>query len=517
MAMAQSTPIGRIDPSSLIGQADPDIVSPRAVAVLSDAFRSGMINANDIHDRVSERAKSKEKMEITLANRATAEATDPALQEARRQQMLAAGAEAGLSGARATAATSQVPDEALARQRALEQAQGEALYPASKHFDSLAALGGVKALPLTSTGAVDYAKKAEIGAELQLWKTRQDIAKAKLENIVGKEADLPTGTGMFSFTKQGDPSSSAERDALRKTVEAPFSMSGTAPGAVVEPIAPAQAPPPTPAPAPAPAPVTTPVATVQPAVTPPATVVVEPKSPSALSAAVDRTFAPVTGTPLPGGGYQLGTRPPKSAEGGGTEVKMTGEQAAQLSKGLFTREYVGLVRTAADNLAKGANFTSGSTAAGAWGDFIRASDRNPVLADFKAKSAAILAPLIKGIYQETGVLSEEDIKRYKNNIPNSWMTPDVMQVTLDNLEQDIHGSIIGNIESMSLQKQNLDPRLAVIKQNSERVLKEITDEKAKHLAQFTGGTPAATASAVIPTPTGRSFQQDATGNWVLAK
>lgn len=506
---APGSALGRIDPSSLVGLATP-VVEPRATAALAEAFRSGMINANDIHDRVSERAKSKEKMEITLANRATAEAEDPALQEARRQQMLGAGAQGQLASAQAAAAQGLLPAETMAKQFELERAQGEARYPASKHFDALAALGGVKALPLTETGAVDYAKKAEIGAELQLWKTRQDIAKAKLENIVGKEAENPAGTGMYSFTKQGDPSLPAERDALRKTAEAPFVPSGTAPGTVAAPVVAAPAPAPAPAPSPA-------AVTVEPAAAPPAMAVVEPKAPSAVQAAVDATFAPVTGTPLPGGGYQLGTRPPKSSEAGDA-VKMTGEQAMLLGRSTFTRDLTGLLKREYDTLLKAAPWYAGGSIRGRVGKLTLAEERHPALSNFKSKASGILAPLVKGIYGETGVLSQADIDRYAPNIPSPNDSYEVGLSKIQGLNEVIHTSIINNINAMDLQKQNLDPRIGALKQVSQEALAKIEADRAaaEGRTPAAGGTPV-TPSAVIATPTGRSFQQDATGNWVLAK
>lgn len=522
MALAQSSPIGRIDPSSLIGKADPDIVSPRAVAVLSDAFRSGQISANDIHDRVSERAQAKEKMEITLANRATAEANDPALIEARRQQMLAAGAQGQLAGAQATSDLGMVPLTAKAKQEAIEKAAGEAKYPAAKDFDELAAVGGVRAVPLTPTGAVDYAKKAEIGAQLKLWKTRQDIAKNELADVVGKESDTPTGTSISSWTKQGLPVDPEIIKRYKKDAVAPFVPQDLSPGSVLAPIAP-------PAVVPTTVPPTDLRSTGEGDVNLPVQMTVEPKTTAAATLpTVSTGTIPNVGAPLAGGGYQLGTRPPKDTGAGG--LKMTGEQAAQLAKGGFTVKLFENLRGAQGRLQQESPWLTGPVA-GTVANVLFAHKWDVPVADFEAAKTAIMAPMVKGIFQETGVLSNVDIARYNKVLPSLDQTPAVQKMNIDNLEMHIYDSIITNYRAMEIQGQEfIKPGARELYDEARQRYAEILSGKGQSISDAASGvkptaaagapatpTPVAAPSPVQTLSTGKKGVRDAQGNWVLAK
>lgn len=60
---ATQTPLGRIDPNSMIGLPEP-VVTPSAVAALSDAFRKGVVTSDDIISRYGELAKTKKKSDL---------------------------------------------------------------------------------------------------------------------------------------------------------------------------------------------------------------------------------------------------------------------------------------------------------------------------------------------------------------------------------------------------------------------------------------------------------------------
>lgn len=78
----------------LVGNSGRPVVTPQATEQLTDAFRKGFVTADDIMERVSERTRAKQELELVTANQGIAEATDPALIEAKKNQQLAAGAQA---------------------------------------------------------------------------------------------------------------------------------------------------------------------------------------------------------------------------------------------------------------------------------------------------------------------------------------------------------------------------------------------------------------------------------------
>lgn len=481
-------PIGQINPSNLVGLASP-VVEPRAVAALAEAFRAGLVNENDIIDRVSEHTRSKQKADIAINNRAAAEANDPALIEARRQQALGAGAQGALAGAQATAAQGLVAPQAAAAASALETAEGNRRYPAGIIFDKYAPEVGLE-VPMTPDGKTDFAKKAAIGAKLAAWATEREKAREDWKNIDSKTS--ADGTILFATTKQGQFVSPEDAQKIHLAGQQPFVLNAK-PGEMVAPTGGAA----TPAASP-----TIPAASP----TIPAT------SPTTGTAPLVQPRAGVSDTPplgaRAGAGFSLGpkTSPAEKA------IPMTGEQQQLLGRTQFTKDLAGQLSSAYDNMLASAPNTAGGPIKGRFGTAVLAGERNPELATFQSKASGILAPLVKGIYGETGVLSERDIQRYQPNIPSVNDTPDVAHQKIKNLEEVIHTSIINNINSMDMQKQNLDPRIAALKENS---VQELARIQAAKTAAAKAPTAAGAASPIIPTSTGRKFQRDAQGNVTL--
>jgi hypothetical protein len=85
-----SNRLAQINPSSLIGRADEDVVTPRNAALLADAFRQGFISTDDIMERVSERANLKRKADVMQLQEALA----PLAVNARRNSLELANIEA---------------------------------------------------------------------------------------------------------------------------------------------------------------------------------------------------------------------------------------------------------------------------------------------------------------------------------------------------------------------------------------------------------------------------------------
>lgn len=226
--------LGRIDPSSLIGRPDASIVEPRAVAALTDAFRQGVVTADDVVSRLGELGKTKRKVELMQAQ----EAISPEQQALRAQQVAAGTEQAALAEAQAE------------RGRVLQQ------YPAVAYFDKLAPAAGIQE-PKLPDGTPDYPQMEKIGAELALHQAQKAEAAAQLENIVTQES--ADGSTLFARTKQGEFVDPRTVQALRAKATKPFERV-SAGAMMVEPRAAA-------APQPA-APVVEPRAPVAPAAAP---------------------------------------------------------------------------------------------------------------------------------------------------------------------------------------------------------------------------------------------------------
>lgn len=206
MAVGAATPgIGPIDVNQLIGTADKSIVEPRNVAMLTDAFRQGVITADDIVNRLGELGKSKQKAEIMQAQ----EATSPEAQALRAQQVAAGTEQAELGELQA------------------QKAQVLQQYPAVAYFEKFAPAAGIQ-VPMLPDGSPDYKQMEKIGAELALHQAQKSEAAQQLDNITTQES--ADGSVLFARTKQGEFVDPKSVSKLRAQATKTFSRQ--APGTV---------------------------------------------------------------------------------------------------------------------------------------------------------------------------------------------------------------------------------------------------------------------------------------------
>lgn len=234
----------------LVGRSRGAELITSATDKMVEGLRAGFITANDIIERGSERNKAKEKMEIALARQATADATDPALIEARRNQQLAQGAAAG---------------SALALNPLVEQAKTAELKAAI--FDAQSKPGGFDLMqnalskagfPVSvdpNTGLTDANKNEIIKrfSALQDYTLKLTDAEESVKNIETKffptEQKLPDGSttkGQLQklfrngqeITSDELKSSAQKSAALKRTPFSQwYSLQDTKPGQVVTPVA----------------------------------------------------------------------------------------------------------------------------------------------------------------------------------------------------------------------------------------------------------------------------------------
>lgn len=338
----------RVDPSSLIGRADRNLVTPAGTAALTDAFRQGFVTTDDIVERLSERTKKKKELDLQLTN----EALSPQAIQTRQLQQQAAGAAA--SGAVANAPLVQQAKEAELK-AAIFDAQSK---PGG--FDSMQQALVKAGFPVaidTKTGLTD-SNKSEIQkrfAALVDYTQRRSDAEEKIKNTDTKffptEQVLADGTKTSGQVQklfyQGQEISSdqfkswaQQADSLRRT---PFSSfynlkSGEA---VVSPA------PTVPVIQPTVAPVTTSSNLLQqgfPAVTPSLSQeqaiaaqnnLVQPRQ---AVPAVQPTISPQIGQSIPGIGIVTGTTAPSIATKPPTEA----QQRALLALPRFEQANVAL-------------------------------------------------------------------------------------------------------------------------------------------------------------------------------
>lgn len=227
---SQDTTIGRIDPATLIGRPDRDIVSPRATAALGNAFREGFITADDVLARVGELGKSKEKAQIAINQAQTMQAGEqmsPQAQAARAAQLAASGAQGTLGAAQANAAMQNVDPAAALQAKEIELKQALADFPAVAYFQKFAPSAGIAA-PVTSDGKPDYRQMEKIGAEMAVWQSEKTDAQAFLDNVEDHQSFDEQGREVTSsWTKQGDPVDPRVIAEKRKLATRPFTRSNT--------------------------------------------------------------------------------------------------------------------------------------------------------------------------------------------------------------------------------------------------------------------------------------------------
>lgn len=236
----------------LVGNSGRPVVTPQATEQLADAFRKGFVTADDIMERVSERTKAKQELELLTTQQGIADATNPGLIQAKRNQQLAAGAQAG---------------SALALNPLAEQAKTAELKAAI--FDAQAKPGGFDLMqtalskagfPVSvdpNAGLTDANKNEIIKrfSALQTYTLKRADAEDRVKNTETKffptEQKLPDGSTtkgqLQKLFRNGQEITSdefknwaTEAEALKRTPFSQwYSLQATQPGQVVAPIAPA--------------------------------------------------------------------------------------------------------------------------------------------------------------------------------------------------------------------------------------------------------------------------------------
>jgi hypothetical protein len=200
---APQNPLGRIDPSSLIGKPDTSIVEPKSVAALADAFRSGFITTDDILQRAGEVGHAKRKLELqTLGAQ-----TSPAGAAAQAAQIQQAGAQATLGTAQAQTALPLVPQQGQVAKSQLDEAQANTKYGTGvADFRALAPLvPGFETMPLKPDGSPDYDLMGVEGNYLKSIYNQKLLAQQRLTPVRQEKTTGPGGqTGFRSFNALGE-------------------------------------------------------------------------------------------------------------------------------------------------------------------------------------------------------------------------------------------------------------------------------------------------------------------------
>jgi hypothetical protein len=429
----------QIDPSSLIGRADADVVGPRATSALIDAFRSGIVTADDILQRTGELGKTKKKAELMSLQ----EQMSPEAQQAR-----------GLARQAQTAQNQQVVDTAgLARQAKeteLQAAIWKAQAAPGDYELKLNALtrAGIS-VPVSLEGGLNDAQRAQIDQEfsdLSDYTTQQAMADQYIKGTDAKDLNLkhtdaagnvieevrPGGMILGPDRQPISPEKFKQAVQYRQTPYNLWKAQGKnkfgnlfGPAGQVSPTSP-------------------PVGQVDPAAAAraraqmvnagmpsaqavgiPDAQVVAPRSVPVAKPVVGAT--PELGSTTPGGGIVTTITEPKKdikqipSEG----VKQLGlaNQAFQISRRL-DQAYSSLIES--DPIFTGliAGSITKAAAGKRWNDKIAA---------FEREATAILAPIAKGTYNETGVLSDKDVARYKDVIPDLRDNPSIGQQKIRSL------------------------------------------------------------------------------------
>lgn len=432
--MAIGTPqpsIGPINPSALVGDARP-VVEPRAVSALADAFRSGFITADDIIERAGEAGQLRKKAEIQMLSEATS--PEAIAQRAGARQLATAQTAAQLPLVE--------PMGQLAASQIEEQQAVQKYGPGIEYFKALAPEAGVAA-PVTPEGEPDYAARAQLGLQLFEWKQKRTRAQERL--IPAHWEKSPDGSSLFKFNKQGELITPELEQSLATQVVSPFAQ--LQPGAATTSATAGATPPVAQAPAPALTDQQRAQAVEQFGVAPENAAVmtgaefqglVEPKARPAAPG--KPTVSP--SSKLPGATAFLGE--PKAKDltekiippEGVKDIAMS-RQAVTIASRLQQR-YQDLVQSEPHLVG----FLEGRLAT-----WTRSKEWNQKVAAFQRDATAILAPIAKGTYNETGVLSDKDVARYEGVIPSLKDNPKVGNQKINDLFNETRGSIENKIDT----------------------------------------------------------------------
>lgn len=427
----------QIDPSSLIGRADADVVGPRATAALAEAFRSGLVTADDILQRTGALGKTKKKAELMSLQ----EQMTPEAQQAR-----------ALARQAQTAQNQQVVDTAGLAKQAKETELQAAIWKAQAapgdyelKLNALTRAG--ISIPVSLEGGLNDAQRSQIDQEfsdLSDYTTQQAMADQYIKGVDAKDLNLKhtdAAGNVIEEVRPGGMILGPDRQAIspekfkqavqyRQTPYNLWKANGknkfgnlfgaagtvTAPAAPVDPAAAAQA---------RAQMVNAGVPATQAVAIPDAQVVAPRAAVPAAKPVVDAT--PELGSTTPGGGIVTTiTEPKKDIKAIPSEgVKQLGlaNQAFQISRRLDDA-YRNLIES--DPIFTGliAGSITKAVAGKRWNDKIAA---------FEREATAILAPIAKGTYNETGVLSDKDVARYKDVIPDLRDNPSVGQQKIRSL------------------------------------------------------------------------------------
>lgn len=222
-------------PSELAGGPVTPAVTPSAVTIMSEALRSGFLNADEIIARTGKRAQLKEQVDIMSMN----EQMSPEAAQARQAGLVESLNRSKLGAAQAGAALPLVEPTARLTASEIEEKQAEQTFGSGiMAFKTLGTEAGVAA-PITADGKPDWAARAKLGIDLINWKQKRDTARERL--IPSHWKDSNDGTQLLKFNKMGELISQELEQTLAKQAMEPFSQlqpgTATAPAPVTTPTA----------------------------------------------------------------------------------------------------------------------------------------------------------------------------------------------------------------------------------------------------------------------------------------
>lgn len=533
---ANQNPIGRIDPSSIVSRAG-DVVNPSAVEMLTDSFRKGFITADDIKSRIEAGPVNTEKAKLDLQR--MKEDLSPEAVDMRKNQRAAASAEAkGAAKVAPVAATAKESElkasildaqmkgsGVLEMQNALTKAGWAVPIDPNKGFSSSDQQEIQRRFGVLLNFFTEKAKADTLDKDTEVKNPEIEVTDASGAVVKG-----PSNVPLITHKGQSVPVEKYKQLQQYKTL-----LTGMTPAAfdaLGQPKAPdffgaagqVQAAKPA-APA-APTPPQT-VEDIQAINTPPVQPKIEPMAPAATQAeAIQRdaelskrlpgfvepktaekpVVEPMAGKPFGSIGMVTGVKATPAEK----PVHMTGEQQKGLSQAALTSDQFKEMEQAFKTLSTKDAWLTGPVM-GRIMSWTAPENWNANYASFDRAKTAILANLAKGIYHETGVLSDKDIERYGRAMPTVKDTPEAAQAKLIGVQKDIFSSIINNIGTMRGQGQNISPLIQQMEQSAQQSLQNLGSSAA-------GSTPSgAGAGPVITLATGRRVQRGPDGQYYPAQ